>query len=149
MTLVELLIVITLISILAGLVISTLNVTQQRDRAEDGVKQSRLAEVVSGIAVYEAAEDSYPTDPNNDGDPSDDPVFTTYVGDWPEGGFEYETITGGYCVSVPSSSSATFMKFIVSRGSSDSCHNVPLNNCSSSCSGSGYSGCTTTTGITC
>jgi len=59
-TLVELLIVIVLIGILSGVAISTLNPTQQRLTAEDGVKRSNLSKIVDAVEAYNGGETSYP-----------------------------------------------------------------------------------------
>lgn len=60
-TLVELLVVISLIGILAGVMISILNPVKQRRVAEDGVKQSNLQKLALGIEAYANANSKYPT----------------------------------------------------------------------------------------
>ncbi|MBU0650018.1 prepilin-type N-terminal cleavage/methylation domain-containing protein [Patescibacteria group bacterium] len=60
-TLVELLVVVSLIGILAGVAISILNPVKQRKVAEDGVKQSNLQKYALGIEAYANAGSSYPT----------------------------------------------------------------------------------------
>lgn len=59
-TLVELLVVISLIGILAGVTISIINPVKQRKVAEDGVKQSNLNKYALGIEAYGNASSSYP-----------------------------------------------------------------------------------------
>jgi prepilin-type N-terminal cleavage/methylation domain-containing protein len=59
-TLVELLIVISLVGILAGVTISVLNPVQQRRAAEDGVRQANLQKYALGIEAFANATGSYP-----------------------------------------------------------------------------------------
>lgn len=60
-TLVELLIVISLIGILTGVTLSIINPKKQRQVAEDGVRQSNLQKYASGIEAYANANGNYPT----------------------------------------------------------------------------------------
>jgi prepilin-type N-terminal cleavage/methylation domain-containing protein len=59
-TLVELLIVISLIGILASVSLSILNPKKQRNVAEDGVRQSNLEKYALGIEAYANANGKYP-----------------------------------------------------------------------------------------
>jgi len=68
-TLVELLVVISLIGILAGVTISIINPKKQRQVAEDGIRQANLQKYALGIEAYGTANGSYPTDANGDGEP--------------------------------------------------------------------------------
>ncbi len=60
-TLVELLVVISLVSILASVTISILNPVRQRNIAEDGVRQSNLQKYALGVEAYANANGKYPT----------------------------------------------------------------------------------------
>lgn len=60
-TLVELLVVISLVGILAGVTTSIINPVKQRHVAEDGVRQSNLEKYALGIEAYANANSSYPT----------------------------------------------------------------------------------------
>lgn len=86
-TLIELLLVVTLIGILSGLVISVINPTKQRNRAEDGVIRANLEEAIQGVEAYKAAEGTYPIDSDGDSNPIEktDPLdpLTTYITSWP------------------------------------------------------------------
>jgi prepilin-type N-terminal cleavage/methylation domain-containing protein len=62
-TLVELLVVISLVGILAGVTISIINPVKQRKVAEDGVKQSNLQKFALGIEAYGNANSKYPIGP--------------------------------------------------------------------------------------
>lgn len=59
-TLVELLIVISLVGILAGVTISIINPVKQRHVAEDGVRQANLEKYALGIEAYANATGKYP-----------------------------------------------------------------------------------------
>lgn len=59
-TLVELLVVISLVGILAGITIALINPVKQRDLAEDGVRRSNLQKYALGIEAYANATNSYP-----------------------------------------------------------------------------------------
>ncbi|MFA5776227.1 MAG: type II secretion system protein [Patescibacteria group bacterium] len=61
-TLVELLIVISLVGILASVTLSILNPKKQRQVAEDGVRQSNLEKLALGIEAYAANNSKYPTE---------------------------------------------------------------------------------------
>lgn len=86
-TLVELLLVITLISILSGVLISTINFANQRKNAEDAIRRETIYKIVESLETYRLGERGlYPTDPNSDGNPSDDPMLATYFKNgWPNG----------------------------------------------------------------
>ena len=60
-TLVELLIVISLVGILTGVTLSILNPKKQRRVAEDGVRQSNLQKYALGIEAYANSTAKYPT----------------------------------------------------------------------------------------
>lgn len=59
-TLVELLVVISLVGILAGVMISIINPVKQRKIAEDGVKMANLQKYALGIEAYGNANSFYP-----------------------------------------------------------------------------------------
>jgi len=59
-TLVELLVVVSLVGILAGVMISIINPVKQRKIAEDGVKMANLQKYALGIEAYGNANGAYP-----------------------------------------------------------------------------------------
>lgn len=82
-TLVEMLIVITIIGVLAGSLLSVINFAKHKKNAEDGVKRANLEKLVTAIESYRTVEGRYPSDPNADGNPSDDLYISNYVkGGW-------------------------------------------------------------------
>jgi prepilin-type N-terminal cleavage/methylation domain-containing protein len=68
-TLIELIVVLTFISIFAGVTYTILNIPAQRSRASDSVKRSNLQRIVEALRLQRTAEGSYPTDTNGDGTP--------------------------------------------------------------------------------
>jgi len=86
-TLVELLVVISLIGILAGVMISILNPVKQRKIAEDGVKMANLQKYALGIEAYGNANSSYPTSItlNTDYVPTDPTDLVNFVSRVPNG----------------------------------------------------------------
>lgn len=116
-TLVELLIVISLIGILTGVTLSIINPKKQRNVAEDGVRQSNLEKYALGIEAYANANGSYPesvvVDANNI--PTNPLDLATFISKVPNGEptatavYTYVGVTGGasFGVSVPKASVAT------------------------------------------
>jgi len=109
-TLVELLVVVSLVGILAGVLISIINPVKQRKIAEDGVKMANLQKYALGIEAYGNASSSYPdriefdavskapTYPTDLADfvsrvPKDEPLGATYS-------YFYTTATGNFAVVV-------------------------------------------------
>ncbi|PIS22201.1 hypothetical protein COT50_03230 [candidate division WWE3 bacterium CG08_land_8_20_14_0_20_41_10] len=81
-TLVELLIVISLIGILTGVTVSVINPKKQRNVAEDGVRQSNLEKYALGIEAYANANGSYPptiTDTTPADNKPDDAEVATFI----------------------------------------------------------------------
>lgn len=85
-TIIELLVVISFIAILFGILLTIVNSSQSRRRAEESVKQANLSKVVEAVENYRMAEGSYPPDTGNDGNPADDGdgVVNIYIKSWPE-----------------------------------------------------------------
>ena len=59
-TLIELLVVISLVGILSGVTLLILNPKKQQQVAEDGIRQSNLEKLSSGIEAYASANGEYP-----------------------------------------------------------------------------------------
>lgn len=133
-TLVELLIVISVIGILSSIVISLVNVPYHQDRAEDSIRLKTLGEIVSGIKSFQAL-DFQGRWPENTGELDD------YLEEgWPTE-FVYSTDatpagTGNFCVSVAMIEEPTlFFKYVsdLTSGTSN-CTNQIVNYCASACS---------------
>ena len=85
-TLVELLIVISIVGILAAITLAALNPIEQRNRAADGVRLANMEKLIAGIESFNSGEDGYPQDVNNNQNPMDDANgLNVYVSDWPDG----------------------------------------------------------------
>lgn len=115
-TLVELLIVIGILGILAGITLSVIAPDAQNDRAVDSVRLANTVKIVDGIKAYHAAEGFYPIDTNTNGNPLDDNNgLTTYISAWPDGDppqsiYAYAQGGGTFGVVVGLSNS-TFYKY--------------------------------------
>ena len=117
LTLVELLLVISIIGILSGITVTVINPTKQRERAQDGVKISNLQNVSAAIEAYYAGEGKYPV--SNAGVPDTNvlvnPMLSTYLNSWPGSAYIYNTMTEGginfFCVAV-SNSQGRLYKFV-------------------------------------
>ncbi|EKD99727.1 MAG: hypothetical protein ACD_22C00189G0005 [uncultured bacterium] len=88
-TLIELLIVVSLIGILSGVTLTVINANRQREVASDSVKQANLEKLVQGVESYKASEGIYPVSIKDSG-------LITYISKWPNGtpaGAVYEYFT--------------------------------------------------------
>lgn len=155
-TMIELLIVISVIGILAGVMVAVIDPTHSQDVAEDGVRISTLDKVAQGLETYHASEGGYPNDVDSDFDPSDDPVISHYMNIWPDTG-----ITGSdvalvnyiytrsaaldiVCISVPMATSPSeFFMYTNPYNAGihenvDSCISRILKGCASNCDDSVY-----------
>ena len=130
-TLVELLIVISILGILAAFTMSIMNTRQQKARAEDSVRQATVSKLGQIIDAFYVAEGFYPGSVYPSGNPlgtgvSPGPNRTTllnYVGVWPVqntefyGTYLYYPITEGTvtvsCVSINmATNSSKYLKYI-------------------------------------
>jgi prepilin-type N-terminal cleavage/methylation domain-containing protein len=75
-TLVELLIVVSVVAILSGITMTTLNMGQQRRNAGNAVRKATMEKLVGGIEAYFGAEGMYPAN-------TTDSVLQRYVSNWP------------------------------------------------------------------
>ena len=80
-TLVELLLVVSLLGIMTTILLSVINTKQQTNNANDAVMRTNLEKLVTGLESYRTIEGRYPTDPNSDGNPKDDSKISTYIRD--------------------------------------------------------------------
>ncbi|MBN1162676.1 type II secretion system protein [Patescibacteria group bacterium] len=97
-TLVELLVVITIVGILAGVVMKTVNVQRQKDISQDGVNKKTMIDLAQGIQAYRIAEGLLPQEVS--GEPSADNL-DIYLNDWPNG-FAYFVSGTEFMISVGS-----------------------------------------------
>lgn len=112
-TLVELLIVISVLAVLAGVLVSVLDVNNTKNIAKDAVNIATLEKLAQGIEAFTAAEGRYPT-PNaistgGDGNPlngsGEGAALAVYISAWPEGeagtddNFRYALPENTICIS--------------------------------------------------
>jgi len=116
-TLIELLLVITLVAILTGVTLSLFNPVTRRRAAEDGVKKSNIGKIVEIMETYNTAEGSYPPSTAFCDADGTSILSKTYMGKCPNGqpnGATYSYTSNGtsYGVSVPlSTDSASCIKY--------------------------------------
>jgi prepilin-type N-terminal cleavage/methylation domain-containing protein len=119
-TLVELLIVITLIGVLAGVTASVVNSNQQRKRVEDAAKRANMEKIYSGLEGYFSAEGRYPSG-------SDDPSLAYYM-IWPhnepKGAVYHYTYNDGspFVYVILSTNDEAIYKYFTGWGVIKECH---------------------------
>jgi len=105
-TLIELLIVVSIIGILASVLISVINYKQKKAIAEDAVKKSNIEKISESIESYYAMESKYPEVdsglPKGLGDGTS--AINTYINKWPgiAGQYVYQTDGTSFAVYVES-----------------------------------------------
>ena len=114
-TLVELLVVVSLVVILVGLTLRVINPSGLKDETSDGVQRATLAKLVSGIEAYYSVEGHYPL---NLSDP--DLPYYVEVAAWPD---EYSYWSDGVdeYVIVVENSLGEYFKYHSSWSEIDSC----------------------------
>lgn len=115
-TLIEMIIVATIIGILSGVVISLVNPQRANNRAKDSVRVSHLGKIAKAAESYANLEGTYP---ENWGDLDD----SAYMSTWPNGSpdpndvyiYTFDSATQTFTVSVESSS-GRYLKYFSSEG---------------------------------
>lgn len=117
-TLIELMLVVSVIGILSGISISLINRSQQQNRARDAVNLASLTKVVSAIESYYYGEGTYPiiTGATTPGNPFTVPSANTsldvYLKTWPEGFvYLYDAPSNSFAVYVKRNADANYYKF--------------------------------------
>ena len=83
-TLIELLIVVSVIGILSGIVIKVIDVNKTKGKARDGVRISTMGKLVQGLEAYCIAEEACPTNTQVTAMAPTDKI-TNYIKEWPAG----------------------------------------------------------------
>ncbi len=174
-TIIEILIVIVIIGILAGIIISVIDTGVQRAKASDAARTGNLRKLIEGITSYQIVEGSFPVDSDVNGSPldagdADADRLSTYLQQWPTDSTYYYSEQNGIafpgtqfaCISVPMAKTedALFYKFVTPNVPSDTnaqlrCGSKIVENCQSSCAPGGgvspldLSTCTTLEGEPC
>lgn len=102
-TLIELIIVVSLLGILTGVTLSVINPQHMKNQSADSVRVANLQKIVEAAETYNSLEGGYPT--------SLELQNSAYIANWPDGSplttdtYTYSQIGGGtgYSVQVPSS----------------------------------------------
>jgi len=82
-TLIELLIVISVIGVLSGGLIRVINLNKTRGYARDGVRQANIEKLVTALEGYSHVEGLYPT--GDDVGDGNSVLRKTYLNTWPQG----------------------------------------------------------------
>lgn len=112
-TIIELLIVIALISVLAGVLIRVINQQRQREYAEDSVARQHLSQAVEVIETYYTAERSFPDQGGAAQDPTlgaDSALVDIYLDVWPAG-LVYNENGTDYSIHIRKSTTTDYYKY--------------------------------------
>lgn len=129
-TLVELLIVVTILGILAGVVVSVINPAQQKKNAEDGIRRSNMNKLVYAIEAFYTAEGAYPT--NEDRNNPDSKFNRVYVTDWPDNkpsagtSYIYNQVGTGFALIVSKAATTGCIKYRSDWGKMQDCSDCSL-----------------------
>ena len=100
-TLIELLIVVSIIGILAAVLISVINPTRQRNRATEVVNGEAVRKVGTAVEAFTSANGNYPTNAQCNTGAGNDATCSGYLSSWPAG-VTYVKQTSSYYVKVAS-----------------------------------------------
>lgn len=120
-TIVELMVVVTVVGVMAAMGIAAVNQQRQRDRAQDAVRLAKVENLAMAVESYFASEGVYP---DIDGDTPDlsDPVLQKFVSDWSDE-IIYGLETDGSNFSVYAlQSDDNYVKYRSSTGTTEGCY---------------------------
>ena len=111
-TLIELLIVVSVIGILAGVLTAVINQVKARDRAQDGIRLSKIKTIAEAIETYRLIDTTraYPTSTacSMTTTPKCQALVSDYINDFPSD-FSYSISSGVFTLSVPNSKSSYYV----------------------------------------
>lgn len=87
-TVVEVMIATTIVSILAAVGYSIINPQAVRRNSEDAIRLTNIQKLAEGLEAYGQVQRRFATDPNANGNPTDDAVNTDirqFIAAWPDG----------------------------------------------------------------
>lgn len=87
-TLIEMLIVVMVIGVLAGLSVAIINPNQQKGRAEDGVRLKNIKATAEAMESYNQLEATYP--PNESIEDDNSLLYEVYLDKWPGDDYKYD-----------------------------------------------------------
>lgn len=112
-TLIELMIVVSVIGVLAGVTMRIIDPQHQKAIAEDAVVQQRVSDLAVAIETYRTAEGSYPDEgtTNNplESEATGD-IAAVYIANWPEG-FVYNVSGDSFSIHATKSTSNDIYKY--------------------------------------
>jgi prepilin-type N-terminal cleavage/methylation domain-containing protein len=111
-TLIELITVVVIIGILAGVMLGLVNKGSVEDRAEDGVRVSNVQRAIEGVDSFYAVEGRYPST-------QQELVDSPYISQWPDGSpsdgdvyvYEYNSSDDTYSIYVRSSADLGYLVY--------------------------------------
>ena len=124
-TLIEMMVVVVIIGILAGISLNIVNIRKQKARATDAKNLANLQKATTGIEAYYYSEGNYPTveefDAYLSGEDDTSPLNTYLTNAWPES-FTYITSGGEFAVFVQrTEEDGNYYKYISSLGRIATC----------------------------
>ena len=117
-TLVELLIVVSVIGVLSGILLNVINIEKTRGKARDGVRLATMSKLVQALEAYAIAESGYPTaDQVTNLGPTT--TLGKYIKEWPLGSpsSDYDYIYRG----APAGNPTDFYLLVKSDKATNSC----------------------------
>jgi len=100
-TLIELLIVVSVIGILAAVLIAVINPERQRNRATEVANGEAVRKVATAVEAFTSANGSYPANKDCNTGAGNDATCSGYLSSWPAG-VTYVNATSSYYVKVAS-----------------------------------------------
>lgn len=124
-TLVELLLVIGLLGIFAGVTLLVIDPTKMRKKTRDAAKESTLIKLATAIQGYYAIEKAYPSvDSTTSPNKATDAITKLYLKSWPtdaEYWYSLNTDSSAFAVAVARESDENFLKFYSNDGKIKMC----------------------------
>lgn len=121
-TIIELLIVVSILGILSGITLTVIDTGKQRARAEDAVKRSNIEKLAQAIQAHCNAESRCPIK-----DGTGKPVAPTYIMGWPTDAVYTYIVKGNYDFEVYVQSSmfpTKYIKYNSQRGRVEVCTTI-------------------------
>jgi len=143
-TLIELLIVVSLIGILGGIMISVINPAAQRAKAQDGIRLANIQKISEAIETFRTAEGKYPAT-GSGGNPLngvDVTVLGAYLQTWPtDTTYTYGTTGSDFVVYTTLATNTNgYVKYDSSWGKTTTCYAAGDKGINGSCTASSSGG---------
>ncbi|MDC0449067.1 type II secretion system GspH family protein [bacterium] len=121
-TMIELLLVISIIGVLSGVLLSVVNVQGQRDMANDAVRRASIEQIIESLETHYAVEGYYPAD-------KDASSLSIYMSIWPDDHptgsiYDYATTDGAtFGIVVATARTGVNLKYLSDWGEIRECAN--------------------------